>query len=122
MKEKPSREDIKLFIDIKFCGTNKTQYADQIISLYKKYVDNGIPICRECRTEMGAVSKKLIFYFDKWIKERYIEKMSGGRPHKLILNDLGVEQRLIDSYLQDRKDKSFKDKIIIMERGCTKEI
>lgn len=62
-----SREDIDLTESIKHCGTNKSKYKNDIIYLFKKYIDSTLHICSSCSMEIMMLFTKYIIYYDRYI-------------------------------------------------------
>lgn len=68
--------DITLTYLIDNCGTNKTKYRDEIIYLFRKYIDPSMYFCNGCGTEMGKNYQKYKKYFDIYISSQTIENQS----------------------------------------------
>ena len=63
-KLKITEEDIALTKLIDKAGTNKTKHKNDIIYLYKKYVDSTTPLCKTCSMEIALAYIRYKQYYE----------------------------------------------------------
>lgn len=63
-----TQDDINLTLIISNCGSNKTKHKNDIILLFKKYIDSTLHICTSCSLEIIMVWKKYLIYYNKYIE------------------------------------------------------
>jgi hypothetical protein len=108
------KEDYQKIENVYFCGTNKTKHKDDIIYLFKEYIDSTTAICVTCGVELKAVLKKFQFYFDMYFKELILKEVKIQETNDLyeILEILGMGVKFGHYLLNDQSFKMMFNNVI----------